>query len=386
MCTPPSGKSKVKEEPRADNFSPDGNSYNTVAEIQGVATSYRDDDVARASLAQMNEISRRVNAVAMSFPIVNGPSVSGPSSSRIITANGVSQQQQQQLQPAQPVQNGVIESPPSNSEDALQRVEELSRLRSEQQLSSSVLSEMQMQPIQQPSPSSSHHSSDVSLIQTYTNGNDSLYGMNGVDGMDIYTQAGITNGTSMDHAGLQVFTLGHLIPKQMSDDDSAIWNFDPATLGNVDMSMGNGSNGIISDYNPAHEQSQASSSTAASNYDLSDASSTIGRVDTPMSIAESVDVGNNVVRTGTPTSAKLRVRRSTFVPTWAAPTWAVPPRVLLVDDDAVSRRLSSKFLQVFGCSIDIAVDGDIAVNKMNIASYDLVLMVRLIEDIQTHVV
>ncbi|KAJ3508570.1 hypothetical protein NLJ89_g5681 [Agrocybe chaxingu] len=66
---------------------------------------------------------------------------------------------------------------------------------------------------------------------------------------------------------------------------------------------------------------------------------------------------------------KLRVRRSTFVP-----GWAVPPRVLLVDDDAVSRKLSSKFLKVFGCTIDVAVDGIGAVNKMNLEKYDLVLM------------
>lgn len=66
----------------------------------------------------------------------------------------------------------------------------------------------------------------------------------------------------------------------------------------------------------------------------------------------------------------LRVRRSTFVP-----GWAVPPRVLLVDDDAVCRKLSSKFLQVFGCAIDVAVDGVNAVNKMNLEKYDLVLMV-----------
>ncbi|KAJ7128442.1 HSF-type DNA-binding-domain-containing protein [Mycena epipterygia] len=65
----------------------------------------------------------------------------------------------------------------------------------------------------------------------------------------------------------------------------------------------------------------------------------------------------------------LRVRRSTFVP-----RWAVPPRVLLVDDDVVTRELSSKFLQVFGCTFDVAVDGVGAVNKMNLEKYDLVLM------------
>ena len=75
---------------------------------------------------------------------------------------------------------------------------------------------------------------------------------------------------------------------------------------------------------------------------------------------------------GRPGSAQtLRVRRSTYVP-----GWAVPPRVLLVDDDAVSRKVSSKFLQIFGCTIDVAVDGVGAVNKMNLEKYDLVLMVR----------
>lgn len=69
---------------------------------------------------------------------------------------------------------------------------------------------------------------------------------------------------------------------------------------------------------------------------------------------------------------KLRVRRSTFVP-----GWSVPPRVLLVDDDAVTRKLSSKFLQIFGCTTDVAVDGVGAVNKMNLEKYDLVLMVGL---------
>lgn len=76
---------------------------------------------------------------------------------------------------------------------------------------------------------------------------------------------------------------------------------------------------------------------------------------------------------GSPTSPrqhKLRVRRSTYVP-----GWAVPPRVLLVEDDLVSRRLSSKFLQVSGCEIGVAVDGLGAVNKMELEKYDLVLMV-----------
>lgn len=81
--------------------------------------------------------------------------------------------------------------------------------------------------------------------------------------------------------------------------------------------------------------------------------------------------GDNDRKRDTPTESGnyLRVRRSTLVP-----GWTVPPRVLLVDDDEVCRRLSSKFLQVFGCSIDYAVDGMSAVNKMNLEKYDLVLM------------
>jgi hypothetical protein len=66
----------------------------------------------------------------------------------------------------------------------------------------------------------------------------------------------------------------------------------------------------------------------------------------------------------------LSVRRSTFVP-----GWAMPPRVLLVDDDAITRKLSSNLLKIFGCTTDVAVDGLSAVNKMNLKKYDLVLMV-----------
>lgn len=67
---------------------------------------------------------------------------------------------------------------------------------------------------------------------------------------------------------------------------------------------------------------------------------------------------------------RIRMRRSMYLP-----GWSIPPKVLLVDDDAVCRKLSSKFLQVFGCFIDIAVDGVGAVAKMNLGKYDLVFMV-----------
>jgi osomolarity two-component system, response regulator SKN7 len=65
----------------------------------------------------------------------------------------------------------------------------------------------------------------------------------------------------------------------------------------------------------------------------------------------------------------VRVRRQTLVP-----GWAVPPKILLVDDDAVFRNMSSKFLQVFGCEADVAVDGLSALDKVNVEKYDLILM------------
>jgi osomolarity two-component system response regulator SKN7 len=63
------------------------------------------------------------------------------------------------------------------------------------------------------------------------------------------------------------------------------------------------------------------------------------------------------------------VRPSTFVP-----GWAVPPRVLLVDDDTIMQRLVKGLLQVYGCTTDVAMDGEDAVTKMNVERYDLVLM------------
>ncbi|KAJ3035813.1 kinase-regulated stress-responsive transcription factor skn7 [Rhizophlyctis rosea] len=69
-------------------------------------------------------------------------------------------------------------------------------------------------------------------------------------------------------------------------------------------------------------------------------------------------------------AGSMRVTRTTLVP-----PWAVPPRVLVVDDDDINRKLSTKLLQVFGCSIDVAVDGLDAVERMGVGNkYDIVLM------------
>lgn len=57
------------------------------------------------------------------------------------------------------------------------------------------------------------------------------------------------------------------------------------------------------------------------------------------------------------------------------PGWIRQPQILLVEDDATCRRIGGKFLYAFNCSIDSALDGLEAVNKLNAGSkYDLVLM------------
>ncbi|EON67946.1 hypothetical protein W97_07443 [Coniosporium apollinis CBS 100218] len=57
------------------------------------------------------------------------------------------------------------------------------------------------------------------------------------------------------------------------------------------------------------------------------------------------------------------------------PGWIRQPQILLVEDDPTCRRIGGKFLYAFHCSIDSALDGLEAVNKMNAGSkYDLVLM------------
>lgn len=58
------------------------------------------------------------------------------------------------------------------------------------------------------------------------------------------------------------------------------------------------------------------------------------------------------------------------------PGWSRTARVLIVDDDAVIRKLVAKFLQIFGCECDVVTNGADAVEKMNSKQnhYDLVLM------------
>ncbi|KIK91008.1 hypothetical protein PAXRUDRAFT_831203 [Paxillus rubicundulus Ve08.2h10] len=166
------------------------------------------------------------------------------------------------------------------------------------------------------------------------------------------------------HEGLQVFTLGHLLPRSSVEDTNGNWSY-MGEEGAAESGTGNGGEGVGIGVGGANVGDDVG-------YERGDSPGAEEVVQpTPMnpSTGSSSSSSTTASSSSTGTNRKLRVRRSTFVP-----GWAVPPRVLLVDDDAVSRRLSSKFLQVFGCAIDVAVDGVGAVNKMNLEKYDLVLM------------
>ncbi|KAH7096799.1 hypothetical protein BKA62DRAFT_624611 [Auriculariales sp. MPI-PUGE-AT-0066] len=82
-----------------------------------------------------------------------------------------------------------------------------------------------------------------------------------------------------------------------------------------------------------------------------------------------VSMGNLV---GAVSPAASSSKTSSAAP--AAPTWSVRPRVLLVDDDTVTCMLSGRLLSNLGCAFDVAKDGEDALERMNRAQYDLVLM------------
>jgi osomolarity two-component system response regulator SKN7 len=296
--------------------------------------SYPETDVARASLFQMNEISRRAEVAGMSFttnvsgtastsgpvqpPGTNGAPGASTSASTASASNPPRPRSAQQIFAAAagllvPQLNLPDGDPPLSRQDTLARIEELQRNRP--QSAQGVVS----MPINADGPS-------------IPSGSDPF-----VMPADVAADGTITQYPSqgISHEGLQVFTLGHLLPRSGEDDANGNWTFDANSLsGLLPLPLGTEEGDGV---NP--------SPTTANPHTASFAPRP-------------------------PSAQTLRVRRSAYVP-----GWAVPPRVLLVEDDAVSRKLSSKFLQVFGCTIDVAVDGVGAVNKMNLEKYDLVLMV-----------
>lgn len=308
------GDSSGSAPPFDGTTNPQSNQFLPVQEAQRMMGSYAESEVARASLMQMNEISRRAEVAGMSFDVgTNGTSSSAapgvsnsmepprPSSalSRLMAVTG--------LLSSGNTSNGDVPIRPLSRADALARIEELQRNRP----ASSAGGQIRM-------PNSPFNADGFFLPE------------NGpVAGTPFPTG-------SLSHEGLQVFTLGHLMPRSSMEDENGNWSYEPESMDVV---------------NPSSSTLESSSSMTN---------------DYPNASNEQV-VGASE---RSPSAQRIRVRRTTYVP-----GWAVPPRVLLVEDDAVSRKLSSKFLQIFGCAIDVAVDGVGAVNKMNLEKYDLVLMV-----------
>ncbi|PCH37649.1 hypothetical protein WOLCODRAFT_130410 [Wolfiporia cocos MD-104 SS10] len=306
----------------------DANPFLPATEAQRMMGAYPDGDVARASLAQMTEISRRAEVAGMTFsatPASRQQGSQGPMS-RIMAAAGLN-----------------VDAPvrPMSRQNALARIEELARNRppSSQGQPAASGSGAGAVPAAQPQASGSGAAAGAGAGEGAFDAEAFLLG-------DAGSVGNYAPGT-MSHEGLQVFTVGHLMPKSTLEDANGNWAFDPNALAGVVMPTPQGMGG---------DPEQEGEGERKGPYPIA-------------SFAEG-EAGTSAAPSGRPGSAqKLRVRRSTYVP-----GWAVPPKVLLVDDDAVSRRLSSKFLQVFGCTIDVAVDGVGAVNKMNLEKYDLVLM------------
>ncbi|KAI0351559.1 hypothetical protein OH77DRAFT_1410970 [Trametes cingulata] len=371
-------------------YAPDPNPFLPATEAQRMMGAYPDGDIARASLAQMNEISRRAEVAGMTFTTNGGgpPRPSSRASTIMAAAAG--------LMP------GGVDAParPMSRQDALARIEELSRMRptpaaldptqaqnagqaqgsqgqtagsgaSSSNASQKARAAQQQQQQQQQQASSSSSSAQQQQQQQGAGPSSQTLDAAAFDPTAFLMEDAARYGLSVDpntlnHEGLQVFTVGHLLPRSSLEDANGNWAFDPNALSQaVVMPTPEGMGG-----DPEEEgESSSSPSGVQPTQFLSAPTPSAAASGSGPSMGGS---GGNASAApgGRPGSAQtLRVRRSTYVP-----GWAVPPRVLLVDDDAVSRKVSSKFLQIFGCTIDVAVDGVGAVNKMNLEKYDLVLM------------
>ncbi|EPQ57751.1 hypothetical protein GLOTRDRAFT_119791 [Gloeophyllum trabeum ATCC 11539] len=310
------------------------NPFLPAQEAQRMMGAYPENDVARASLVQMNEISRRAEVAGMSF-----------------APNGA------QAPPSQPPppQDPDLQQRPMSRQDMLSRIEELSRSAGP---GPSSLGQMQQaqQEVAAAAAAAEAEAEDAVVMP------DGQY-MPEAPPAPAAEESAVAEAAGSSHQGLQVFTLGHLMPKSGVDDANGNWSFDPNCLGPLGSMFMAGAPAP-----PADEQQQQQSPQQQEAYAMPQpTNAAAAAAEASGSMGLSLSTGDVGAR---PSSVqKLRVRRSTYVP-----GWAVPPRVLLVEDDAVSRKLSSKFLQVFGCNFDVAVDGVGAVNKMNLEKYDLVLM------------
>lgn len=161
--------------------------------------------------------------------------------------------------------------------------------------------------------------------------------------------------------------------KNMEEQDSLmreIMNFVSKQQNNVNMAGQQDLENIVHTYNNVSSTGQVQLERL---YEVGTSATTTAPVLIPSdnSNNNNIQMNNNtsmipVIHANSPTRKRKRMQ----------PGWSVPPRVLLVDDDSIFRRLSTRLLQVAGCTIDVAVDGVEAVRKLGSGKYDLVLMVQ----------
>lgn len=346
---------------------PDPNPFLPAVEAQRMmGNAYPDaSELARASLAQMNEISRRAEVAGMTFSNNGTASTSSaparpPSSASRIMAAAAG---------LVPMSSEDPNYRPMSRQDALARMEELQRARPAsaqgqlghpQSTGESAGAQTNAPPTGYDTDPYNNPMMAAPPLDTGSGGPSTASTSTLPPSAASALQYGVPiNSNSLSHEGLQVFTVGHLMPKSSIRDDNGNWSFDPNALNAVVMPTPQGMGGDPPQEGETESQPAVTDPTVSSELLGAAAAAAASSVPSP-----------EIPRQASSSTQTLRVRRSTYVP-----GWAVPPRVLLVDDDAVSRKLSSKFLQVFGCTTDVAVDGFAAVNKMNLEKYDLVLMV-----------
>ncbi|KXN87180.1 Transcription factor prr1 [Leucoagaricus sp. SymC.cos] len=335
-------------------------------------------DIGRASLMQMSELSRRW------MPSAGVASWNG-------TDSTVDQSQQPQ---ASSSSSSTGMSAGFSRAEALGKIEEMYRARINSMSLTGVPSTAQWSP-QQPqrqdglSPSDSPEASATTATATSYPSRSQPTPLQPEPQARPLSSAAFWDGFGLDenasskalaHEGLQVYTVGQLMPRNISDS----WNFDSdasaAAGAGGGVGIGGSGNGNSGGY-PTGSSIPSTSSISDSFERGGDRKEVALSSTSPTTSANATTTYPSASLSPSPTrkpkssspsspkTSKLRVRRTTVVP-----GWAVAPRVLLVDDDIVSRKLGSKFLQVSGCTIDVAVDGMGAVTKMNLEKYDLVLM------------
>ncbi|KAK9766149.1 kinase-regulated stress-responsive transcription factor skn7 [Basidiobolus ranarum] len=149
----------------------------------------------------------------------------------------------------------------------------------------------------------------------------------------------------------------------MMGQTGEMFNSNPNTMGGVNLG---GYGGSENTYNqPNLESLEISLNQLESRDNMNDKSFNFSIP----SMDSNSGIGSNNNSQTKNNTGNTQLRKNSFIT-----NWATPPKVLLVEDDAVCRRLSTKLLEIFGCSFDIATDGVAAVNRMNLEKYDIVLM------------